>query len=362
MLATTDFGSGDCLDDRVAFACHGAFGNVEHREYLLAARAHGAQRRHGIRSLSRLADEKAEAAFRQWRFAVAEFAGDIGIHRNARDAFEPIAPDEAGVIRGAAGRHGDPADPGRIERQLRQHDGAATRIDHAAQAVADHGGMLVQLLLHEMAEAALAGGGARQSGALDFALHFAAGGVAEHRVLAREHGPVAIVQVGDAAGQGSERQGVRADEHLAIAKADGQRRAMAGADHQVRVSGEQKREGIGAFQPGKRRLRCLDGSHPAGEQIIDELRHRLGVGLRIEDLALRLELVPQLGMVFDDAVVHDSDASGAVRMGVVVRRRAMRGPAGVTDARSACQRPFAQRSGQIGELAFGAPALDGAVH
>ena len=46
-------------------------------------------------------------------------------------------------------------------------------------------GMLVQLLLHEMAEIALADRGAGQRGQLDFALHLGAGGIEEAGALSR---------------------------------------------------------------------------------------------------------------------------------------------------------------------------------
>ena len=44
----------------------------------------------------------------------------------------------------------------------------------------------------------------------------------------------------------------------------------------------------------------------------------------------------------------------AVRMGVALGRRAMRGPAGVADAGGAGQRLAIQHGGQVAELALGA--------
>jgi len=60
----------------------------------------------------------------------------------------------------------------------------------------------------------------------------------------------------------------------------------------------------------------------------------LGVGLAHEGVALREELVLQLGEVLDDAVVDDGELAvvGEVRVRVDVGRSAVRGPAGVTDA------------------------------
>ena len=67
---------------------------------------------------------------------------------------------------------------------------------------------------------------------------------------------------------------------------------------------------------------------------LDQVRDDLGVGLGLELVALRLQLLLQLEVVLDDAVVHDDDAAGAVavRMRVFLGGAAVRGPARVADA------------------------------
>ena len=67
---------------------------------------------------------------------------------------------------------------------------------------------------------------------------------------------------------------------------------------------------------------------------LDEVRQDLGVGLGAQLVAARLQLGAQLQVVLDDAVVDDDDVAGAVavRVGVVVRRLAVRRPARVADA------------------------------
>ncbi len=75
----------------------------------------------------------------------------------------------------------------------------------------------------------------------------------------------------------------------------------------------------------------------------------LGVGLAAKDVALGLQGGTQFVVVFNDAVVHqgnspralrgiisriDARAVTEMRMGVVYRWRAMRGPAGMRDARA----------------------------
>jgi hypothetical protein len=108
------------------------------------------------------------------RFAVAEFAGHVGIGRECARSIRTTSarpgrrnrrePQAVMVMRefsrGSNGRFG-------------QRHQARAGIDHAVQRVADHRRVLVQLLFHEMAVIALADRGAGQRGQADLALHFA---------------------------------------------------------------------------------------------------------------------------------------------------------------------------------------------
>src|SRR6266851_1275357 len=88
------------------------------------------------------------------------------------------------------------------------------------------------------------------------------------------------------------------------------------------------------------------------------MQDRLGVGFGLEDGALFLERFAQLAEILDDAAVDDGDALGGVRMGVVLSRPAMRGPAGVPDSGPACERGFAQPLLEVFQLAFGAATIE----
>ena len=108
--------------------------------------------------------------------------------------------------------------------------------------------MLVHLLFHEMAVVAFANRGAGQRGEFDLARDLGAAGVAEDGAVAADHRPVAVAQIGDPPRQRRQRQAVGADEHLVVAEADGQRRAVAGADHQFGVAGEHHGQRISPLQ------------------------------------------------------------------------------------------------------------------
>src|SRR6185436_11184367 len=86
------------------------------------------------------------------------------------------------------------------------------------------------------------------------------------------------------------------------------------------------------------------------------MRDHLGVGLAVEVGALFLQLFAQFPEVLDDAVVHDSELFGGVRMRVVLRRLAVGRPSGVADADQSLERVALQPRLEIAELALGTPA------
>ena len=158
-----------------------------------------------------------------------------------------------------------------------------------------------------------------------------------------------------------QRQGVRAQKHLAVAIADRQRAAAARADQQIVLAGEQKGEREGAIEPRQRLGHRLLRRQPLIEEMGRQDRHRLGVGLGLKDMAQGFELAPQRLEILDDAVMNDGDPVGRDRMGVGLGRQAVRRPAGVADADRPLHRLTVEPPGEVVELALGAAALDMAV-
>ena len=68
--------------------------------------------------------------------------------------------------------------------------------------------------------------------------------------------------------------------------------------------------------------------------LLDQVGDDLGIGLGDESVALRRQLALQRQVIFDDAVMHDHNAPGAVamRMRVLLGGPAVRRPARVADA------------------------------
>ena len=267
-----------------------------------------AQRRQRVGRLARLRDEEGSALLRDRHLAVAEFGGDIDVDRQARVTLEPVFADQPGEIGRAAGRDRDAVEFGEIERQVERLRRAAGEVEIVGERVADHLRLLMDLLLHEMPVVALVDheGGAERLLAL--ALDLAAVHVEDGDLVAAHDRPVAVLEIGDRIGEGRQRNGVRAQEHLAFAMADGERRAVAGADDQILVAGEHDGEREGALQPLQRIVGGLDGLCATREFARDEMGDHLGVGLRGEFVAVALQLLAQLGEILDDAVVDDGDA------------------------------------------------------
>ncbi len=84
-----------------------------------------------------------------------------------------------------------------------------------------------------------------------------------------------------------------------------------------------------------------------------------GVSLGGELVPFLAQLFLQAEIVFDDAVMHDHNFSGAitVRMGIFFGRTTVRGPARVANAVSAIQRLQSNDFFQIAQLAFGTAQL-----
>ena len=217
-------------------------------------------------------------------------------------------------------------------------------------------GLLVDLLGHEVLVVALVDQRRGCRGLHRVALDHRALFVADLDARVRHHRPIAVVEIGDRVGERRERDGVRAQVHLALAVADRERRAFAGANHQVFFAREQKGKREGAAQLSERGLDGLDRRLALVHLLRDQVNDHFGIGFAGELRAVLAERFAQLAEILDDAVVHDRDPLGSVRMRVELGRLAVRGPAGVADADSSGKRFAGEPLLQVLELALGAPA------
>ncbi len=114
-----------------------------------------AQRRERVGGLAALRDEQRQAAVFEHRIAIAEFGGDIDVDRHAGELLEPVFRHHPGVIGRPAGDDGDPLDARDVEIELRQRDRIVGLAQIGAERLRDHGRLLEDLLLHEVAVIAL---------------------------------------------------------------------------------------------------------------------------------------------------------------------------------------------------------------
>ena len=100
---------------------------------------------------------------------------------------------------------------------------------------------------------------------------------------------------------------------------------------------------------------------PTGQQV----RNHLRIGLGEEVHALRLQLLAQAAVVFDDAVLHHRQPATAVEMGVGIAllRLAMGGPARMADTAVARSPVLLVTSREVDQLAFRLEAMEpGGIH
>ena len=316
------------------------------------------QRGQRVGGLARLADEHRPALRRQRRLAIAELGRDIDLARQSGQPLEPVFRDARGKEGRAAAHQRQPVHLREVER-FRQDDPPV--LDVVAKRIAKDDGLLRDFLGHEVAVPGLVDRGRSHVDPRDGPVRQPPLGVIDFCPRAGQDDVIAVLEIRDAIGERRQRDRVRAKEHLARPVPHRQRRALAGADHQVALPLEQEGQRERAVQPRQRGAHRLDRGEPLADQVAGQLRNGFGVGLGFRDDAVAGEFGPKLAEVFDDAVMDHRDGTVAVGVGVRLRRRAVGRPAGVADAGAPFQRVVHQRVRQVDKLADLAPAVQRAV-
>ena len=250
-----------------------------------------------------------------------------------------ILGQQPGVIRGATGNHENLVDLAQFligEPLFVQHDPAVDEMPE--QGVGHRGGLLGDLLEHEVLVATLFGGGqvpvdVKSSGTFG---QIVAVEVVDPVAVGGDHHGLVLAELDRVAGVSDEGGDVGADEHLALADADHQRRGATRRDNGARFVG------VGEYQ-GEVALEAAQHGQHGGAEITcglavavllgDQVDGHLGVGVAGEFDSGDLQLVAQGRVVLDDAVVDDGDFACcvAMRVRVAVGGTSVRGPASVTE-------------------------------
>src|SRR5690606_41009682 len=136
----------------------------------------------------------------------------------------------------------EPVNPWEIERQVQRLGPSPGEVDIVGQGVRNHLWLLKYLLLHEVPMVTLVDQIGRAKGLLAPALDLVAIHVENLEIVATQDRPIAVLEIGDGIGERREGYRVGAQEHLALAMADRQRRTVARADDQIFVVPEHDRE------------------------------------------------------------------------------------------------------------------------
>jgi len=295
--------------------------------------AHGGQ---GVRGFAALGDADDEGLRWDHRFPVAVLGGIVDFHRHPGQLLDKELAHEARVPAGAAGHDVDALQVeqlGFAEGQI-QRNGPCAQGQAVQQGVRKGLGLLEDLLLHEMLEAALFGPHGIEGNRVDGALHGGAVGAGDAGASGGELCQIPILQVDHPPGVAEQGHHIRSQERLAIPQADDEGRAAAGRENPGGIRGVEAGQGVDAlhaahgFPEGG-----LEGT-ALGHEVADHHGEDFGIGFRCESATGFLQLPAQFEEVLEDAVVHGDHLAAAtqVGVGVLLRGAAVGGPAGVSDA------------------------------
>ncbi len=315
----------------------------------------------GVGGFAGLGDEQAECVAIGDGIAIAVFAGVVDIDGHAGEALDHVFAGEGGVPAGTAGGDVDARGAGEfvvIDLHFAEEDAAGVERDAAEGGVANGAWLLPDFLEHEVLVATLFSLDGVPLDALKRALDGLAVEVRELDAVEGEDGHVAIGEEVDVAGVMQNAGDIRGDEVFAVAYADDDRRPGAGGDDFVGLGGGENAESEGtgeALDGAADGIFKKDGSASGSGivlDLLDEVSDDFSVGFGDELVALCGEFALQVQIVFDDAVVDDDDTAGAIAMGmgVLFGGAAMRGPAGVADAKGAVERMFAEDFFEVAEF------------
>jgi hypothetical protein len=302
----------------------------EHGRALLLRLAH---RLHRVERLAGLRHRDHQVALADDRIAIAKLAREIDLDGQARERLDQELADDRRVIRRATRDEHHALDVRHIELDAIEADVVAFEIDAADERIGDRARLLVDLLEHEVLEAALLGLDRRPRDDLRLADARLAFEVGDHHSVTSHRDELALLDEDHLAGLGQDRGDIAGDEVLAFAEADDQRRRVLRCDERPGLEIAHHDERVAAAHLRQRtphRDRQVLGT--GLQRALDEVGEDLGIGLRGELRATGCELGAQREVVLDDAVVDHRDRADLVRMAVLVGGSAMRGPPGVADA------------------------------
>ena len=328
-----DLGTGPGVDDVIGQLGDGGAHHVDDGQDTgtsCLALLHGGD---GVGGLAGLGDHHQQGVLIHQGVAVAQLGGQVGLHRDAAELLDDVLAHAAGIEGGAAGGDHDLVDLLQVligQGEVVQDD--LPLVDAGLDGGLQGVGLLHDLLEHEVVIAALLCGGNVPGDAGDLHLDLLADGIVHGDAVGGDVCDLPVLQVDHVLGVGHQGGDVGREVVLPHAHAQDQRGGMAGGDQAALFILAEDAQGVGALQTGHG---LFDSLHQVALVVqIQQVDDDLGVGLALEPEALGLQLLPQGGIVLDDAVVDDGELVVVAHMGVCVCIGGfpVGGPAGVTDA------------------------------
>ena len=319
------------VQNPVGRAGDGRTNHVHHSKCFCAALPGKLQCGQRIQSLAALADDDHQIVFAKDGVPVAEFTGDVYINGHAGDALNGGLADHAGVHGCAAGNDVDILHSCKVFVRQSGHAqrGQAVlyaRIDCGAQGLR----LLVDLLEHKVRITAFFGSADVPVGREVLLLHRMAESVVYVDLIRAQHSDLALFQHRIIEGIAQQSGNVAGEKVFSGAVTDYQRAFLAHGEDLPGKIFEQDGEPVAAAhllqrpQDGVQRFAVI--------VVVQQLYQHLGVCFAAEFIASFHKVLLELGVVFNDAVVHQADARGAMGMAVYVAGGAVRSPACVPDA------------------------------
>jgi hypothetical protein len=227
----------------------------------------------------------------------------------------------------------------------------------AHQGVPDGSRLLVDLLEHEVLEAALLCHDGIPGDPLNLLADGAARSVQDPDAAFGDHSDLVVVQEEHVPCVVEDRRDVGRHEELAVPEAHHQGRPVPRRHDLLRLPRIQRGQGVHPLQPGDR---LLNGRLEWPRVVLlDQVSDHLGVGLSFELVPPGGELLLEGQVILYDAVMdhHDVARAVAMGMGVLLGGPAVGGPAGVPQAEHPVERRALKHLLQVPELSGAAPEL-----
>ncbi len=245
-----DLGAGVGVEDAVGLPGDGGLDDVADADRAGASLLGLPDGGQGVCGLAGLADGDGQGVLGEDGVAVPELAGELGLDGDPGDLFDEVFADLGGEVAGAAGDEDDLVQGGDgvgVEAELGEVDFAAVDADPAAEGVDDAGGLLVDLLEHEVLVALLLGGDGVPTDALDGAVDGAVVGVEDGDLVGPKQGGVAVFEEDEVPGVAQDGGDVAGGKRAAVAMGDDHWRGVSGDEELVGVFGLHDDQGVGAL-------------------------------------------------------------------------------------------------------------------